>query len=146
MQVQQCAVALYDCGYAEARQLTKWGALRSLRSLNCFQHDHWEENADFCLERVPEFGHQGEEDAAGQGKCLGYGGRAVLQQTEAQILFDSRAELLACSEHLSTVFKQYHQQLKGQNLREAINHGIAFTVQQNTAVHKVSSQLSCRCS
>ena len=127
MQVPQCVTALQGCCYTRVQWRTEWGALWSLGGLNCFQHDHREENADLCLERVSELGHEGEKDAAGQGKGLWNGGGAVLQQTEAQILLDGRAELLACSEHLSTVLEQYHQQLKGQNLHEPTSHGIAFT-------------------
>ena len=123
------------------QQLTKRSALRNLRRFNCFQHDHGKENANLCLERVPELGHQSEEDAAGQGKGLWDGGCAVLQQTEAQVLLDSRAELLTRSEHFATVLKQYHQQLKGQDLhQDATNHSITFTQHFAAKLHKLSTQ------
>lgn len=127
MQVLQCAVALRGWYYTQVQQRTKWSALWSLRCFDCFQHDHWEEHANLCLEGMSEFGHQGEKDAAGKGKSLGNGGGAILQQTEAQVLLDSGAELLACSEHFSAVLKQDHQQLKGQNLHEATSHDMTLT-------------------
>lgn len=75
--------------WSNLQQLTKWSALWNLGGFNGFQHDHGEEDTNLCLERVPELGHQGEKDAAGQGKGLWDGGCAVLQQTETQILLDS---------------------------------------------------------
>ena len=68
--------------------LTKWGACRDLGCFNGFQHDHGEEDTDFCFEGVPELSHEGEEDAAGQGKGLWNGGAAILQQAQAQVLLD----------------------------------------------------------
>ncbi len=48
-----------------AQVLTKRSASRGLGSLNGLQHDHGEEDANLCLEGVPELGHEGEKDAAG---------------------------------------------------------------------------------
>ena len=67
---------------------TKWSSSWGLWRLNGFEHDHGEEDANFCLQRMPEFGHEGEEDAAGEGKSLWDGRGAVLQQAEAQVLLD----------------------------------------------------------
>ena len=67
---------------------TKWGASRGLWGLNGFEHDHGEEDANLCLQRMPELGHEGKEDTAGEGKSLWDGGCAVLQQAEAQVLLD----------------------------------------------------------
>ena len=92
--------------------LTKRSASRNLGSLNGLQHDHGKEDANLCLEGVPELGHEGEEDAAGQGKGLGNGGGAVLQQAQAQVLLDGGAELLTSAEHFTTIFQQDHQQLE----------------------------------